>query len=573
VVTHNGNPDQDKSARYLAGYNYTHLYLLIDCIGDSINHRDRAYQNGDGFHLVIANARSGEATGEFYVLKFSPAHPAKNQPAVKGVWYYNIDLSDKVLTNATRFICQSLNGHNYFELLLPWSEVYPYHPLFTPNLGINLCFVKAEGQSDKCYFYLKEDPRIQSELQNREYLPVTFGEPDLPQMSWTQARPNRGHLSAGGDCELQVVSYTPAARRINIGLSIRSADNYTYATSYNQQDLTPGINRYSIKLPLENMGQGGYRVFWRSSDQCEGEQALTLLPEISHEVEKARLNRLKSRISPGDYHTLLFMLDNLVKTVDRLKAYETAGAQREGFAGYHRLVAGVENDSLFLSSNTGIQRRAFLSKVDGTLQPYTVKIPKDFDRSRQWPLFVMLHGSGSDDRHMLNTPLTENNFIEIAPYGRGTSNCFTTDNAETDVREAIKDVIANYPVDTTRIILAGFSMGGYGAYRIFYEYPGMFRGVAVFSGHPNLASRWIGEGHPDFLEPAYLKPFRDIPVFVYHSRNDLNCPYELTRQLVEKLRKAGARVDFVTTESGGHGIIDQGNLPAYFRWLSNCIGR
>jgi len=110
--------------------------------------------------------------------------------------------------------------------------------------------------------------------------------------------------------------------------------------------------------------------------------------------------------------------------------------------------------------------------------------------------------------------------------------------------------------------------GGYGAYRIFYEYPSLFKGIAVFSGHPNLASKWIGEGHPDFLNKKYLKPFKNIPVFIYHSKNDLNCPYDLTLQLSKKLEQAGAKVEFVVKEESGHGIIDNGSIIYFYRWLS-----
>jgi predicted esterase len=114
-------------------------------------------------------------------------------------------------------------------------------------------------------------------------------------------------------------------------------------------------------------------------------------------------------------------------------------------------------------------------------------------------------------------------------------------------------------------------MGGYGAYRIFYEYPELFNGIAVFSGHPNLANKWIGVGYPDFLDKKFLKPFKNIPVFIFHSKNDLNCPYELTEQLVAKLRQSGAKVEFVTTTDTGHGIIDKNNLPVYYKWLKYIL--
>ncbi len=169
------------------------------------------------------------------------------------------------------------------------------------------------------------------------------------------------------------------------------------------------------------------------------------------------------------------------------------------------------------------------------------------------------------------TELTEGDFVEIAPYDRGTSNCFTTDGAEIDVREAIDDAIRNYAVDTARIVIAGFSMGGYGAYRIFYEYPRLFKGVAVFSGNPSLATRWIGEGFPDFLYEKYLKPFNGVPAFICHSKNDLNCPYELAKRLVGKLEAAGAKAEFVTSKEGGHGIIDAANISKYCEWLRGVI--
>jgi predicted esterase len=278
---------------------------------------------------------------------------------------------------------------------------------------------------------------------------------------------------------------------------------------------------------------------------------------------------LNPKISPGDYHSMHFMLKNIFNDLGKLKPYETAGAIRERYLKYKEVLA--ELGTTGYARNQGIYRRAFISAVDSTLQPYSIKIPKHYDQSRQYPLLVMLHGSGSDDQGMLNNPLTDGHFIELAPNGRGTSNCFTTDFAQIDVKEAIQDLISNYSIDTSKIILAGFSMGGYGVYRIFYEYPNLFKGISIFSGHPNLANRWIGEGHPDFLKDQYLLPFKDIPVFIYHSKNDLNCPYELTETLVDKLKKAGAKVESVIVEKSGHGIMETDKMPIYHEWLKSVI--
>jgi len=352
---------------------------------------------------------------------------------------------------------------------------------------------------------------------------------------------------------------------------VRSADNYTYFDWREEAQVTEGMNRIEFMLPTNKLLPGGYKIIWKCSDSSEGEMPLSVLPEISYRKEKTTLDNFKNQISEGDYTTLLFMIQNLVCDFEKMKDYETAGNIRERFSEYRNSLEEIRNGNKLMLESKGIFRRAFRSKIDSTLQPYSIRLPENFDRTKKYPLYVLLHGSGSDDQNMLNTSLTENSCIEIAPYGRGTSNCFTTDGAEIDVKEAIDDAIRNYSIDSSKIIIAGFSMGGYGAYRLFYEYPKLFKGVVVFSGHPNLASKWIGNGYPDFLQPEFLKPFKNIPVFIYHSKNDLNCPYDLTLQLVQKLNEAGAKVEFITSPESGHGILDKDHAAPYYAWLKDLL--
>lgn len=565
--------NKDYNVRYKIGYNYAYLYLLIESNSDSIIIRDRAYQNGDGFHMVIAKSDSDNPADEFYVLRFSPANKSKNQSARKGVWYYNIDLSSKGLSSATQFECQTIDGKSYFELLLPWNEVYPYNPLFSDSIGINFCFVKAIAEKEKNFYFMKYDEKIQSEQNKREYTTANFEHPESVSNSYSLARLQQKNIRTGNSLKIKMISFTRLSNQSGYSFTIRSADNYVYSDLYKEVALSKGMNTNEFDLPVEKLNPGGYKVVWRCSDNSEGEIPLTILNEINEEKEKIASQDLKDNISEGDYNTLFFMFQNILKANSNLKDYETAGNIRENYLSYLNCKIELKTNNHLLSDITGISRRAFLSKIDYTLQPYSIKVPKDFNRNKKYPLFVMLHGSGSDDQGMLNENLSGNYFIEIAPNGRGTSNCFTSDSAEVDVKEAIDDAIRNYPIDTTKIIIAGFSMGGYGAYRIFYEYPKLFKGIVVFSGHPNLANQWIGKGYPDFLNTKYLKPFKNIPVFIYHSKNDLNCPYDLTEQLVKKLIKTGAKVEFVTTTEGGHGIIENNDLPTYFKWLKNAIDK
>ena len=566
--------NRDILVRYKIGYDYASLYVIIEANSDSIICRDRAYQNGDGLHLVIARPDSDGSSNEFYVLRFSPANRSRHIPARKGVWYYNIDLSGKSLSSATQWECQSSSGKSYFELRLPWSEVYPYHPFFSNSIGLNLCFVKAIGEKEKNFYYIRYDDRMQSELSDRKYAGTIFAPSNYIDQAYSVAAIQKNNLLTGNNIMMKFVSISPLLAFNHYMVSIRSADHDIYGEQSWNFEVTKGLYTREVTVETENLKPGDYKIFWHCSDNSEGDIPITVLPEINYEKEKMILDELKNRVPMGDYYSLLFTLQEIVKGYEKVKEYETAGDIREAYLTYCNHIAGLKKNANSFSIRKGVFRRAFLSQIDHTLQPYSIRVPENFERTRSYPLLVMLHGSGSDDRNMLNDGLlTEHDFIQIAPYGRGTSNCFTTDGAEIDVKEAIDDVIRYYPIDTSKIIIAGFSMGGYGAYRIFYEYPKQFKGIAVFSGHPNLASKWIGGGYPDFLNDKYLEFFKNIPVFIYHSKNDLNCPYSLTEELACKLKAAGAVVTLVTTDEGGHEILDKSKFSTYYQWLNDTINR
>jgi predicted esterase len=140
------------------------------------------------------------------------------------------------------------------------------------------------------------------------------------------------------------------------------------------------------------------------------------------------------------------------------------------------------------------------------------------------------------------------------------------------VAEAVRAVQRNYSIDERNIILAGFSMGGYGVYRTYYETPETYRAVAIFSGIPRVRfGAPEGASLIDFNEPEYLKPFVDTPVFIFHGKRDLNVPYEETAQFISKLEAAGAEVEFHTEEDKGHEFPSQATTQAFLEWLDRVL--
>ena len=102
-------------------------------------------------------------------------------------------------------------------------------------------------------------------------------------------------------------------------------------------------------------------------------------------------------------------------------------------------------------------------------------------------------------------------------------------------------------------------MGGYGAYRTFFETPQKYKAVAIFSGTPTLRIK----DAPNFSEEKNLSAFADIPVFIFHGEKDMNCAFAITRDVAAKLTKAGARVELQIDPDKGHEMPKSGTIDVF----------
>ncbi|MCA9192863.1 MAG: prolyl oligopeptidase family serine peptidase [Planctomycetales bacterium] len=121
----------------------------------------------------------------------------------------------------------------------------------------------------------------------------------------------------------------------------------------------------------------------------------------------------------------------------------------------------------------------FVSKIDQSVQPFGIVLPADFsvESSRPLRLDVWLHGRGEKSGEVAFLKQRQSQVGEYAPpgtvvlhpYGRY-CNAFKF-AGEIDVLEAIDYVSQILPIDTNRITIRGFSMGGAGCWQLAVHYP------------------------------------------------------------------------------------------------------
>ncbi len=164
---------------------------------------------------------------------------------------------------------------------------------------------------------------------------------------------------------------------------------------------------------------------------------------------------------------------------------------------YQRLTE-LESGAEPWSTQKGRLARGYVSKVDNSVQPYGLIIPKSYNPSIPTRLDVVLHGSsqptGMSELRFLagfnvefnagddtaNAP-ADHNYIELHPLGR-VENCYRW-SGETDVFEAIDDVCHHYNIDRSRIVLRGMSMGASGTWHLGLKHPDQFVALGPYSGY------------------------------------------------------------------------------------------
>lgn len=182
-----------------------------------------------------------------------------------------------------------------------------------------------------------------------------------------------------------------------------------------------------------------------------------------------------------------------------------------------------------------------------------VVTPEGYDPARKYPLFIALHGGGetmAELKPLWISPRLRSEFITL--YVQSTQVASMTgfhwqDAALTrrDVEAAYKKVVAQYPVDTGRVLIGGFSSGGYGAMVTAFADIFPVRGfVALCPGVPeSLRDEDILAAKARGLRGTLLTTGLDHRV-------------EAQRTLAERMAKLGLPVEFHETPNIGHWFPD-----------------
>jgi predicted esterase len=238
---------------------------------------------------------------------------------------------------------------------------------------------------------------------------------------------------------------------------------------------------------------------------------------------------------------------------DRL--LQTANARVE------RAKAGVTHCQLLVPETRNAPSATvggFVSKLDGSVQPYGLVVPAGWESPDQTPrrLDIWLHGRGEkvmelqflDQRLHQVGPITPEGTFVLHPYGRY-SNAFKF-AGEVDVLEAIEHIARHFPIDRQRISIRGFSMGGAGCWQLAVHRPGDWFGAnpgAGFCETLEFLREFQGENFIPSAAQQRLLHLYDSPDW---SRNLRSLPLIAYSGEADKQKQAADKMESAMAERG-----------------------
>jgi predicted peptidase len=183
--------------------------------------------------------------------------------------------------------------------------------------------------------------------------------------------------------------------------------------------------------------------------------------------------------------------------------------------------------------------------------PYRLFIPPAYDKARQYPLIIWLHGAGSvgnDNLKQISGASLRGTHTWIsrqvqekypafvlAPQSRGGA----WDADFPTVLEVLTSIEKEFTIDTSRIYVAGQSMGGFGTWNFITERPDLFAAAIPLCGGG---------------DPMRASVIAQIPIWAFHGEADPTVPVAASRDMIAAIRKAGGNPRYTEYKGVGHEV-------------------
>ncbi len=214
-------------------------------------------------------------------------------------------------------------------------------------------------------------------------------------------------------------------------------------------------------------------------------------------------------------------------------------------------------------SQTGFVTKEFANE-DKSISKYVVFVPAAYDGKTEFPVILFLHGSG-ETKGGTKMPVEvglgpvikkqEKTFPYIVVIPQAEKRPWSAGSVDGKrAMQMLDDTMKAYKTDAKRVILTGLSMGGYGTWSHAAAFPDKWAAIVPVCGGGNAKD---------------AEKIKDIPCWNFHGDKDTAVKVELSRTMIEALKKAGGKPKYTEYEGVGHNSWDSAyGDKELWKWLA-----
>jgi hypothetical protein len=222
-------------------------------------------------------------------------------------------------------------------------------------------------------------------------------------------------------------------------------------------------------------------------------------------------------------------------------------------------------------TTTGYVVRGYRSRIDGSVQPYGLIIPKDYEHEglRKHRLDLWWHGRGEvlTEVNFMANPQSAGGIIPapgafvLFPYGRYcNANKFA---GEVDTLECLEHAKKHYRIEENRLVARGFSMGGAACWQFAVHYPTLWAAAAPGAGFAETPE-FLDVFQKEKVEPTwyekklwhlynatdYAQNLFNLPTVAYSGADDRQ--KQAADVMAREMKKVGLELVHVIGPKTGH---------------------
>jgi predicted peptidase len=213
-------------------------------------------------------------------------------------------------------------------------------------------------------------------------------------------------------------------------------------------------------------------------------------------------------------------------------------------------------------TKTGFVNKTF-KNTDGSESPYVVFVPHAYDGKTELPVILFLHGAG-ETKGGSKKPVEvgigpvikkqEKTFaaVVVIPQSEKRTWQATSDDGKRAMA-ILADVQKEYKTDAKRVYLTGLSMGGFGTWSLAAAHADKWAAIAPICGGGDVKN---------------AEKIKDLPCWCFHGDKDTAVKVELSRTMIDAIKKAGGTPKYTEYPGVAHNSWDAAyGEKEFFTWL------